>query len=140
MRKSTDNPAGVPAPAGRYSHVNRIDFGDSALLFLSGQVPVGEDNDIVGSGDMAAQTERVFQLIGAILEAQGASFSDVVNIRTYLTDISRLSEYASVRRRYIDTHEPPTSTTVEVSALFKPEAMVEVEVTAVVHGREATLD
>lgn len=134
MRKSVDNPAAVPAPAGRYSHVSRLDFSSGALILLSGQVSVDENNDIVGVGDVAAQTERVFELIGVILQAQGASFSDVVNIRTYLTDISRLAEYASVRRKYITTSEPPTSTTVEVSALFKPEAMVEVEVIAAVRG------
>lgn len=130
MRKTADNPAGVPTPAGRYSHVVKLDLGTGALLVLSGQVSVDDDGKVVAPGDMAGQTERVFELIRTILEAHGATFADVINIRTYLTDISRLSEYATVRRRYIQTEAPPTSTTVEVSKLFSPDALVEVEVTA----------
>lgn len=130
MRKTADNPAGVPAPAGRYSHVVKLDLGTGALLVLSGQVSVDDDGKVVAPGDLAGQTERVFELIQTILEAHGATFADVINIRTYLTDISRLSEYATVRRRYVQTEAPPTSTTVEVSKLFSPDALVEVEVTA----------
>jgi 2-iminobutanoate/2-iminopropanoate deaminase len=131
MRKTIDNPATVPAPAGPYSHVARLEFGDGALLMLSGQLAVDEDNNIIGPGDLRAQSERTLEIIKSILAAHGASFSDVVNIRTFLTDISRLKEYAEVRAKYI-TGEPPTSTTVEVPRLFKPEAMIEIEVVAAV--------
>lgn len=131
MRKTIDNPTAVPAPAGPYSHVARLEFGDGALLILSGQVAVGEDNNIIGPGDLRAQSERTLEIIQSLLEAHGASFSDVVNIRTFVTDISRLKEYAEVRAKYI-TGEPPTSTTVEVPRLFKPDAMIEIEVVAAV--------
>lgn len=127
-----DNPAGVPAPPpGRYSHVARIDLGERTMLVLSGQVAVDADGELVGEGDMAAQTAYVMDTIGTILAAHGAGFGDVVNVRTYLTDMSRLAEYGQARRgRFGDT--PPTSTTVEVSRLFVPGALLEVEVTAVV--------
>jgi 2-iminobutanoate/2-iminopropanoate deaminase len=133
LRKVLDNPAGVPAPPpGRYSHVCSLQFGDSSLLLLSGQVAVDDNLAVVGPGDMRAQSERIFEILGRILDAHGATFADIVNIRTYLTDISRLGEYAEVRLRYLPNDRPPTSTTVEVSALFLPDAVIEVEVTALV--------
>jgi 2-iminobutanoate/2-iminopropanoate deaminase len=73
----------------------------------------------------------VLDSIGTILQAHGATLADVVNVRTYLTDMSRLDEYAAAPRGRFG-EMPPTSTTVEVSALFMPGLLVEVEVTAVV--------
>jgi enamine deaminase RidA (YjgF/YER057c/UK114 family) len=54
-----DNPAAVPAPAGGYSHVARVDLGDRTLLQLSGQVAIDADDKIVGGNDMTAQAELV---------------------------------------------------------------------------------
>lgn len=128
-----DNPAGVPAPPpGRYSHVARVDLGGRALLLLSGQVAVSADGEVIGPDDMSAQTAAIFDQIGTILAAHGASFDHVVNIRSYLTDIDRISEYGTVRRKYLNDAALPTSTTVEVSRLFIPGVLLEVEVTAVV--------
>ncbi|MQY15353.1 2-iminobutanoate/2-iminopropanoate deaminase [Streptomyces sp. RB5] len=130
MLKTTDNPAAVPPPVpGAYSHVVRLDSGDGSLLFLSGQIALGDDGEVVGPDDMTAQSHRVMEIIEAILAAHGAGWDDVVNIRTFLTDMDRLAEYGAVRRQYIKG-DPPTSTTVEVSRLFKPGALLEVEVTA----------
>jgi enamine deaminase RidA (YjgF/YER057c/UK114 family) len=131
-----DDPAGVPTPPpGRYSHLCRLPLGDSStLLLVSGQVALDDDLAVVAPGDMRAQSERIFELLGTILGAHGATFEDVVNIRTYLTDIGRLDEYAEVRLKHLPSDQPPTSTTVEVSALFRPGAVVEVEVMAVVDG------
>jgi enamine deaminase RidA (YjgF/YER057c/UK114 family) len=126
-----DNPATVPAPfADRYSNLVAIDLGSVTMLVLSGQVALDHDGSLVGT-DMAAQTEQIFSSIEALLAAYGAGFEHVVNIRTYLTDMDLLTEYASVRRKYL-IGTPPTSTTVEVSRLFRPEALLEVDITAVV--------
>lgn len=73
------------------------------------------------------------ECLDALLRAHGATLADVISIRTYLTDISRLAEYGTVRREFL-TGTPPTSMTFEVSRLFRPEAMVEVEVVAAVAG------
>ena len=126
-----DNPATVPAPAGAYSQVARLDLGARTLLVLSGQIALDDEGNLVGKGGMAAQSERIFAIIGGILDAHGATFADVVNIRTFLTDMSLLREYGAVRRKYL-TGTPPTSTTVEVSRLFRPGALLEVEVIAAV--------
>lgn len=133
MRVTIENPPGVGAPVGAYSHVARIDLGSGALLLLSGQIALDDDGELVGAGDMAAQATRVFELIAAILAAHGATLGDVVNIRTYLTDMTLLPEYGQVRRALFPG-PPPTSTTVEVSKLFRPGALLEVEVTAAVRA------
>jgi enamine deaminase RidA (YjgF/YER057c/UK114 family) len=134
MHKTFDNPAGVPQPPqGRYSHVVRIGIGDTVLLMLSGQVSVADDGlTVVAPGDMRGQSERIFEIIGGILKAHGASFEDVVNVRTYLTDMEGRAEYGEVRRKYLPTDQPPTSTTVEVSRLFLTDLVIEVEVMAVI--------
>ena len=138
MRKVFDNPAGVPAPPpGRYSHVARLTVGDSVILLVSGQVALDDDLQVVAPGDMRAQSERIFEILATILAAHGATFQDVVNIRTYLTDIDRLGDYAEVRLKHLASAEPPTSTTVEVSRLFLPEAVIEVEIMAVIDGPTA---
>jgi 2-iminobutanoate/2-iminopropanoate deaminase len=125
-----DNPATVPAPAGRYSHVARAELGDKTLLQLSGQAAIDADGNIVGGSDMAAQAEYIMDNITAILAAHGATLADVVNIRTFLTDMSQLPEYGKVRAARF-TGTPPTVTTVEVSRLFVPGALLEVEVLAI---------
>lgn len=131
MTVTFDNPSTAPAPfADRYSNLAAIDLGSVTMLVLSGQVALDHHGALVGT-DVATQTEQIFEGIGALLAASGAGFEHVVNIRTYLTDMGKLAEYGGVRRRYL-TGTPPTSTTVEVSRLFLPEALLEVDITAVV--------
>jgi enamine deaminase RidA (YjgF/YER057c/UK114 family) len=78
----------------------------SALLFVSGRIAEG--------ATLAEQSRGVFETLAALLEAHGASLADVINIRTYLTDITELEEYGAVRREFL-TGTPPTSMTFEVS-------------------------
>ncbi|MBR8641476.1 RidA family protein [Streptomyces tuirus] len=128
MQITLDNPASAPQPLSPYySQVARIGHADgSALLFVSGQIAEG--------ATLAEQSRGVFETIAALLEAHGATLADVVNIRTYLTDISKLEEYGTVRRQFL-TGTPPTSMTFEAPRLFRPEALVEVEVVAAVPAR-----
>jgi enamine deaminase RidA (YjgF/YER057c/UK114 family) len=125
------NPPGAPAPlADRYSNLAAVDLGPVTLLVLSGQVAIDDDGSFAGT-DMTTQSEQIFQAIGAMLAAHDATFEHVVNIRTYLADMDQLADYGAVRRKYF-TGTPPTSTTVEVSRLFRTEALLEVDITAVV--------
>ncbi|MGP4013556.1 RidA family protein [Streptomyces sp. 4N124] len=128
MKVTLDNPASAPQPANAYySQVARVELpGGGALLYVSGQVADG--------ADVAAQSRGVFEAIKALLRAHGATLADVINIRTYLTDIGKLHEYGAVRREFL-TGTPPTSMTFEASRLFKPEALVEVEVVAAVSAQ-----
>lgn len=133
MMVTFHSPPTAPPPAAAYSNIADIDLGGTRLLVLAGQVALDHDGQLVGGDDMRLQTRQVFDCIAALLADRGASFADVVNIRTYLADMDRLREYGEVRAEYLDGARP-TSTTVEVSRLFRPGALLEVDVTAVVRG------
>jgi 2-iminobutanoate/2-iminopropanoate deaminase len=117
-RGITANPAFSPA----------VRVGE--LLFVSGQVSVDNRGNVVGAGDCAAQTRQVMARLQTIVEAAGASLQDVVKITTFLTDGANYPAFSQVRRETFP-HDPPASSTVVVSALVRPEYLVEVE--AVVH-------
>ncbi|GAA2144797.1 RidA family protein [Actinomadura napierensis] len=128
MRVTLGNPATVPPPPNPfYSHTAHVTAGP--MLYVSGQIALTEDGKVDAPGDMARQSEVIFSLLERILAAHGAGFADVVNVRTFVTDLSRVAEYGAVRQRYFPG-TAPTSTTVEVARLFHPDALLEVEVVA----------
>jgi enamine deaminase RidA (YjgF/YER057c/UK114 family) len=133
MSLMLDNPEGVGAPFGAaFSHIARVDVGDGAMLFLAGQVAVDDAGEVIAPGDIVGQTERIFEIIGGLLAAHGASFTDVAHVKTFLVDLDDLPGYRSVRRRVFGEGPPPASTTVAVSGLVLPGTLVEIEVIAVV--------
>jgi 2-iminobutanoate/2-iminopropanoate deaminase len=131
MKMTLDNPATVAPPVGAFAHVARVDVGGGALLLLAGQIALDDAGQVVGPGDIVAQSERIFEIVAGILAAHGATFADITRIRAFMTNLDDLPGYGSVWRRVFPT-SPPASTTVEVSRLFRPEALLEVEVTAAV--------
>ena len=83
------------------------------------------------SGDMRAQIQQVGENIKKCLEAAGATLADIVKTNTYVTDYAEFSKHGDMRMRYFGPGTP-TSTTVEVSRLADPDAMVEIEAIAVI--------
>lgn len=132
------NPDAVPPPIrNRYSHAARVEPQAGALLLVSGQMALDTDGAVIGPGDLERQSDVVFERLAAILADQGATFDEVVSIRTYLTDMSDLSGYVAARSRHL-TGTPPTSTTVGVQRLVHPDALVEVDVVAVLPAPAAS--
>jgi enamine deaminase RidA (YjgF/YER057c/UK114 family) len=121
------SPKSIHEPRG-YSHVARVRSG--TLLFIAGQVALDASGKLVGSGDFRAQTQQTFQNLQAAVEASGGSFRDIVKLNVYVLDVSNLADYRDVRDRHIDVNHPPTSTVVQVAALFRPEFMIEIEAVA----------
>jgi reactive intermediate/imine deaminase len=131
MQKIFQNPDGAPRPIGAYSQAVRIETGDTALLFISGQISLDAAGNLVGAGDVAAQAEQIFKNLAAILAANGATFADVVKMTTFLVNIADRPRIGEVRGRYL-TSEPPASTLVAVSALANPDYLIEIEAIAAV--------
>ena len=120
---------GTMSPPFGYSHV--VDAPAGRIIYISGQVPLNTEGELVGEGDFEAQARQVFANLSAALEAAGAGWSDVVKLNYFLTDIGELATVRAIRDEYVDTERPPASTLVQVSALFSPEAMVEIEAVAI---------
>ena len=99
-------------------------------IYLSGQVALDPDGNVVGKGDMKAQTRQAWENIKAVLKAAGASLNDVVKITQFITDMGHFMETQEVRKEYlIDT--VPAATSVEVKSLAFPDLLIEIEVVAV---------
>jgi reactive intermediate/imine deaminase len=101
------------------------------FLFISGVIARDPGTgEIEGKGDIVAQTDFIFRKIGAILEAAGGSFADVVKTTDYVTTLERYDETADVRRKYFKNGFP-AATGVVVKALVNPEAMIEIDAIAI---------
>jgi enamine deaminase RidA (YjgF/YER057c/UK114 family) len=125
------NPPAIPAPRG-YSHVVETK-GPSRTIYLAGQLGMTADGKFAGSpGDFRAQAVQCFENIKAALAAVGATFEHVVKLNNYLVDMAHLPIYLEVRDRYVDTKNPPASTTIQISKLAREGALYEVEAVAVV--------
>jgi reactive intermediate/imine deaminase len=131
MRATRSNPDTVAAPMGTYSQAVRVETGDAVWIHVSGQIAIDLEGNLVGPGDVRAQTLQVFENLKAILAANGATFADVVKIGTYLTTLEDVAGMREVRGEYL-TAEPPASTAVQVVALVVPDALIEIDLVAVV--------
>ena len=114
-----------------YSHVVTV-TGTGKLVFIAGQLARDAGGNIVGPGDMRAQLEQTFKNLDLCLKAAGATWADVVKTNTYVTDYEAFSKHREVRMRHFGV-ATPTSTTIQISRLAQPEAMVEIEMIAVVN-------
>lgn len=131
VQTSRVNPEAVHPPVGTYSHAVLVETADGTWIYVSGQVALDPEGRLVGPGDMKAQTRQVFENLRQILEANGATFADVVKIGTYLTTLDDVAGMREIRSEYLGT-EPPASTAVQVAALVVPDALIEIDLVAVV--------
>ena len=125
------NPDAVSKP-GAYTHV--VEATGSRLVFISGQVALDKDGNVVGAGDLAKQAEQVFQNLQACLASAGATFADVTKMTTFIVGYQAARDRAvlgAVRQKYLTSANPPASTLLGVQALASPDIMIEIEATAV---------
>jgi 2-iminobutanoate/2-iminopropanoate deaminase len=129
--KVSIDPEAMSAPVGPYAHVVSAPPG-GRLVFCAGAVAFDGEGNVVGEGDIVAQTRQVMENLRIALEAAGASFDDVVKVTNYVTDAEAWRQVLPVRAEYL--RKPyPASTFVEVSALMFPELLIEIEAVAVVY-------
>lgn len=113
-----------------YTHVVTV-AGPGKMIYIAGQLARDASGNIVGPGDMRAQLEQTFKNLDACLKAAGATWADVVKTNTFVTDYEAFSKCREVRMRYFGV-ATPTSTTIQISRLAQPEAMVEIEMIAAI--------
>lgn len=116
---------------GIYSPAKKIDLGNVYLIYVSGQqVDKNEDNEAITDG-IEEQTELIFQAIDKTLKAADASIDDVVKAQIFLTDINDFSKVSTIRDKWF-AKSKPVSTLVEVNAMTRKGAKIEIEVTAII--------
>jgi reactive intermediate/imine deaminase len=121
-------PATLSPPFG-YSHVVEAPAG--SIVYISGQVPLDAEGQLVGGADFVAQTRQVFENLTRALEAADAAWSDVVKLDYFLRDVDQIGAVRAIRDEYVDTANPPASTLIEVSSLFSPDVLVEIQAIAI---------
>jgi len=125
------NPSAVAAPKG-YSHLAEIDLGTCKMLILSGQVAFDSEGHLIGPDDYEKQTEQIFLNIKNIVESAGGTMDNLVKIGVYMRDVGQIQAFRTARDKFINTKNPPASTLVEVSKLFRDDVLIEIEATAIV--------
>ena len=119
--------AGAPRAIGPYSPAVVVPSGK--MVFVSGQIALDPRSEELIEGDAAAQTERIFMSIRALLEAAGANLTQVVRTTVYLTDLGDFDAMNEVYGRFL-VRMPPARSTIGVAALPRG-ARVEIDVIAV---------
>jgi 2-iminobutanoate/2-iminopropanoate deaminase len=120
------NPKAGPVPNSPYSH-GVIVPPNARWLVAAGQTGTRPDGSIPAS--VEEQTEVVWQNILAVLAEGGMGVADIVKVTSFLTRAENYPKFAPVRAKYLGSHRP-ASTLLVVSALARPEFLVEVEVVA----------
>ncbi|WP_212006320.1 RidA family protein [Chitinophaga sp. HK235] len=100
------------------------------LLFISGQTAIGEDGALTGIGNFDIQAEKAFQNLEKVLKAGGSSLGNVIKVTILLRDMANFSKIVALRKRYF-TPPYPADTIMEVSSLYSPDALIEIEAVAV---------
>jgi aminoacrylate peracid reductase len=101
------------------------------LLFISGTTAVDENRNLVGKGDIVAQTRFVFEKFGRLLHEAGASFDNIVETTEYFLTLDDYRRTADVRREFFQGPPYPAATGVLVAGLIRKDALIEIKATAV---------
>jgi enamine deaminase RidA (YjgF/YER057c/UK114 family) len=112
----------------------RVDIGNIAILLISGTASIDENGVSVHLGDFRGQCQRTFQNITGLLEAEGATWHDIVRTSCYLRDIER--DYAAFNEERTAFYQEekldpvPASTGIQ-AILCRPELLIEIEAIAI---------
>jgi reactive intermediate/imine deaminase len=130
MAKTILQSSELAVPAGIMSQGVAVPSG--RMVFVSGQVARGIDGQLVGRGDIRAQTRKVLENTRSVLTEAGATMDDVVKVTVFVTNLAEhFSAIHEIRAEFFSS-DYPASTLVEVSRLVDPDMLIEIEAIAVV--------
>jgi enamine deaminase RidA (YjgF/YER057c/UK114 family) len=123
-----------------FSRGMRLEFGNVAVLLISGTASIDEQGRTVHVGDFRAQVRRTYANITALLESEGATWKDIVRTTCYLRDIDRdyqaFNEERTEFYRAQDLDPFPASTGIQ-AILCRPDLLIEIEAIAVFLKQQA---
>lgn len=125
------NPPALGEPPG-YSQI--VETRGGRTIYISGQTALDADGKLVGKNDFPAQAAQVFQNLSIALDAAQCTVANVVKLNVYLRDMSNLAAYREARNGFFDQVTPraaPVVTLVEVSRLYGPDFLIEIDAIAV---------
>ena len=119
------NPPKV-APGTGYSHGIELP-PEARLLYIAGQLGIDAEGKM--APDIRGQAEQAWRNLGIVLEAAGMGYQNLVKVTHFLTRREDIAAYREVRAKFLGAHAP-ASTLLVISALARPEALIEVEAVA----------
>lgn len=133
MSKTYLNPAGSPAPKS-YHHV--VTTGPGKLIFLSGQVAFDSNRNIVGGGDVVAQTRQAMRNLKSAVETGGGQILDIVQITTHVVnyDFTQLDDITGTIAEFFEPECLPTNTLVGIDSLSTEGLLIEIGGIAVIEA------
>ena len=130
-----ENPTALGEPLGKYSHLSRA--GD--LVIVAGQVGVRPDGSLAGD-DFRSQMRQIFENLRLALESTGGGLESVMKLTTYVVGEPMIAKFYEGREELYPELYPsgmyPPNTLLVVSALVRPELLVEID--AIAHVPAAT--
>ncbi len=116
-------PAGISKPTGHWTTVTTARPGK--LVFVSGLTAKNERGELVGVGDIRAQTRQVCENLKLAMHSAGGTLADIVRVDVYIREMTGFKDIHEIRREYFGPN-PPASTMVAVSAFTHPDMLIEI--------------
>ena len=134
VSRTVVNTKDAPQPIGAYSQAIRFQPG-RGLLAVAGQVALDAQGNLVGKGDAAAQTKQVLRNLQAVLASQGATFSDVVELTSYVVGRDAIQPFIQARTELYPELFPdgnfPANTLLVMDGLVEEDFLVEIKALAI---------
>jgi enamine deaminase RidA (YjgF/YER057c/UK114 family) len=114
-----------------YSQVVEVRGG--RIIFISGQTALDRNGDVIGKGNFSRQVAQVFDNLTIALQSVGCTAANLLKLNVFVRNMDDLSAYREVRDRFFATVTPPAApavTLVEVSRLYGPDFLIEIEAIA----------
>lgn len=129
LTKKDLSPKDFTVKTGSYSHGLSVNVNGTKFIFVTGQIAMDANGEVVCPNDAAGQADFIFNNIQKILNEDRASLDDVVKTQIFITDMKLFGQVSPVRNKYFAKSQP-VSTMVEVNALVTPGCLLEIEVIA----------